>query len=149
MLKLTVQIAQCCYKLGAPGGGDDDGGGSCDSPGVSWQGTELLLLHMWEDEHQLWSHTIFSSRFNLLLDMCLQASHVTSLSLIICKRKSHSGLRIQSIVVTAVVQVRFLAQELPHAAGMAKKTKNQNKTEKEKKKETLGTVNTVGVFITC
>lgn len=125
MLKLTVQIAQCCYKLGAPGGGDDDGGGSCDSPGVSWQGTELLLLHMWEDEHQLWSHTIFSSRFNLLLDMCLQASHVTSLSLIICKRKSHSGLRIQSIVVTAVVQVRFLAWEFLHAMGLAKKKTNQ------------------------
>lgn len=39
--------------------------------------------------------------------------------------------------VTAVAQVQFLARELPHASGTAKKTNEQTKTKQSKCKERI------------
>lgn len=45
----------------------------------------MWLLQVQRDEHQLWGHTLFESRLNLLLDMCPWARRTPTLSLLICK----------------------------------------------------------------
>lgn len=55
----------------------------------SWWGTEFLP-QVQGGEGQLWSHTAFTSKLSLFLDVCPRTKHVTSLNCLICKGE-HSG----------------------------------------------------------